>query len=102
MVGGAGERGDNAGEARRLVRLPADTSIEAHRVQIEAYRRLGPDGRVALMAQMCDDERELCREGIRARHPEYTPEQIRRALLRLLHGDELTRLLFPGQPLVRP
>jgi hypothetical protein len=41
-------------------------------------------------------------DGIRRRHPEYTDEQVRMALLRLLHGDELLRTVWPDRALVQP
>jgi hypothetical protein len=40
--------------------------------------------------------------GIRARHPRYTPEEVRRALARLLLGDELTRRVWPHADLLDP
>jgi hypothetical protein len=81
---------------------PADTTPEAHAVQIAIYRRLGPDGRLALALRMSDDVRSITRSGIRGRHPEYTEEQVDQALRLLLLGDNLFQRAYPGQPLLAP
>jgi len=79
-----------------------DTSVEAATMQLEAWRRLGPEARVALLAELSDEIRQVSLAGIRQRHPEYTDDQARRALLRLVVGDELARAACPGRPLVDP
>jgi hypothetical protein len=68
---------------------PADTSPEAHAVQLAIYRRLGPDGRLALALRVSDDVRSITRSGLRTRHPEHSEDEIDQALRRLLLGDEL-------------
>jgi hypothetical protein len=42
------------------------------------------------------------RAGIRARHPDYTSNDVEEALARLLWGDELYRAAKPGRPLLDP
>jgi hypothetical protein len=81
---------------------PADTTPEAHAVQIAIYRRIGPEGRLALALRMSDDVRAITRSGIRMRHPEYSEDQVDQALRRLLLGDELFRRAYPGQALIAP
>lgn len=66
-----------------------DTDREAHAVQIELLKGLGGPGRVALLASMSDQAREITRSGIRARHPEYSEEQVHQAFSRLILGAEL-------------
>lgn len=39
---------------------------------------------------------------IRRRHPHYQEEHVRMAWQRLVLGDELTRLVFPGRELLDP
>ena len=82
--------------------IPHDTDPAAHAVQIQAYRRMGPEARVALAARMSEDVRLLALQGIRARHPEYDEEQARRALFRLVLGDELVRAVWPSEEFVAP
>jgi hypothetical protein len=81
---------------------PKDTSLESHEAQLQAYRRLGPAGRARLAAELSAKTRELTRAGIRARHPEYTDEQVENALRRILLGDELFHRAWPALPLLSP
>jgi hypothetical protein len=55
-----------------------------------------------MAAQLSDDIRQVSLAGIRQRHPEYTDDEVRRALLRLVVGDALTRAAWPGRTLVDP
>jgi hypothetical protein len=67
----------------------ADTSPEADAVQLDAYRRMGGPGRAQVMFRLCEMARLTAEAGIRRRHPDYGAAQVRRALARLVHGDEL-------------
>jgi hypothetical protein len=40
-------------------------------------------------------------EGVRSRHPEYTPRQVELAVIRMMVGDDLFRRAYPGED-VRP
>ena len=80
--------------------IPHDTSPEAFRAQLAVWQRLGPEGRVKLAGSISQSARYIAREGIRARHPEYSDEQLQRALLRLLYGDALVQKVWPHEPLV--
>jgi len=82
--------------------IPPDTSEDAWRVQAEAYRRMGGAGRSAVAFRLTTLARQAARAGIRARHPEYDDDQMRRAFLRLVLGDEVARAVWPGQALVDP
>ena len=82
--------------------IEKDTDPEAHDVQIELFRKLGGPGRVALLAEMSEQAREITRAGIRSRHPDYTEEQVHHAFARLILGDGLYREAFPGHELVSP
>jgi predicted ArsR family transcriptional regulator len=79
-----------------------DTSADAHRVQIEAYRRMGGAGRVAAMFRLNERARNLAMAGIRHRHPEYDETRQRLAFARLVLGDELVRKVWPDRDLVEP
>lgn len=81
---------------------PLDTTVESHEAQLQAYRRLGATGRARMAARLSADTRQLTRAGIRARHPDYTEEQVENALRRLLLGDELFRRAWPACPLLAP
>jgi hypothetical protein len=59
-----------------------------------------PAARVELAVKMSEDARAIASAGIAARHPEYTPADIRYALLRLLYGDDLFQRAWPNAPLL--
>jgi hypothetical protein len=82
--------------------VPLDTSRHAHDVQRDVYLRMGGAGRVAVMFRLNETVRRLAMAGIRARHPEYDGERVRRAYARLVLGDALTRAVWPGEELVDP
>lgn len=71
-------------------------------MQIQVYRRMGPEGRLHRAMKMCDEAREIAREGIRARHPEYDEPSVNWALFRLLLGDALFRAAYKDRPLLAP
>jgi hypothetical protein len=81
---------------------PDDTTLEAAAVQLEAWRRLGPEGRVELAARLSDEIRQVALTGICHRHPHYSESAAFRALLRLVLGDALVRALWPDDPLIDP
>jgi hypothetical protein len=81
--------------------LPADTTLEAIRVQHEIYRRMPAERRLRMALQMSDAIRRVSAEGVRSRHPEYTPRQVELAVIRMMVGEELFRRAYPGED-VRP
>jgi hypothetical protein len=86
--------------ARR--RRSADTSPEADEVQLEIYRSMTPERRLAIAIEMSEDVIALAAAGIRARHPGYDEAQIAHALHRLRLGDRTFRAAWPDAPLVDP
>jgi hypothetical protein len=80
----------------------SDTSPAAAAVQLEIYRRMGPEARLRVGLELTALSRRLLEEGIRKRHPEYDTAQLRWALLRRWLGDELFRKAYPGAPELAP
>ena len=76
--------------------IPIDTSRKAFWAQTEALRRLGPKRRAALTFELNEGMLARLASGIRARHPEYSDEQVRLATIRLRLGDSLFNQAFPG------
>jgi hypothetical protein len=89
-------------ETTRSPHLPLDTTDDADAAQLDAYRRLGGPGRVAVVFRLNALVREMTMAGIRSRHPEYDDAQVRMALQRLVFGDALVRSAFPDGELVDP
>jgi hypothetical protein len=79
-----------------------DTDPEADAVQLAAYRRMGGAARTAIAFRLTALARQATESGIRARHPDYDEQQVRRALVRLRYGDEAARCVWPGEDLVAP
>lgn len=74
---------------------PLDTSLEAERVQIEAFRRMGPEGRLKAgiaLSRMC---RDLLTAGVRMRHPDYNERQVQLAVIRLILPGDLFLTAYP-------
>lgn len=75
--------------------LSLDTSDEAERIQIERWRQMTPEQKLALVAGMSRAVFELAQAGIRERYPTATPREhfLRFALLNL--GPDLARAAYP-------
>ena len=86
----------------RSAHKPWDTSGPAHARQIAAYRGMSGSERVAIAFRLNALARGAAEAGIRARHPEYSEEQVVMAFRRLWLGDELTLQAWPEQELVSP
>ncbi len=69
--------------------LPRDTTPEAARHYYATLRKLSPSQRLKMAFELSDAVRETLIAGIRHRHPDYSPRQIRRELLRLTLDKEL-------------
>jgi len=81
---------------------PADTTPEAWAAQLAMLRRMSGAQRVAIAFRLTRLARGASRAGIRARHPEYGEDEVRRAFFRMLHGDAITRRVWPDRELLEP
>jgi hypothetical protein len=81
---------------------PADTTPEAWAAQVSILRRMSGEQRVAIAMRLTRLARDASRAGVRARHPEYSEGEVRRAFFRMLHGDAVTSQVWPGLPLLLP
>lgn len=68
---------------------PRDTSEEAWAVQLGAFRRMGPEGRVRAALELSESVRTIQMEGILSRNPEWSEREAIRHLVATLHGIEL-------------
>lgn len=75
--------------------LLGDTTLEAAKVQWDIWRRLTPDRRLQLACEMSDTLRRITASGVRSRHPEYSEDEVKLAVIRLCLGEELFRQVYP-------
>jgi hypothetical protein len=76
--------------------IPADTTPEAAAVLLDIYRRMPPLRRVQMALEMGKMAHGLSAAGVRSRHPDYTEEEVRLAVIRLRLGEELFGKVYPG------
>lgn len=79
-----------------------DTTPDIHRRQMVAYQRMGPQGRAELGLALSQAVYDGAISGIRHRHPEYTPEEVIRAYVHMVHGAHLALATWPGKRLLAP
>jgi hypothetical protein len=77
---------------------PLDTSIDAYRRQVDAYRSIGPAERLRLAAEISADVRALAEAGIRRRHPDWSTDARAAELARILARPETKPLAGSGRP----
>jgi hypothetical protein len=65
-----------------------DTSPEAAALQLQAYRELGPAGRLRIVLDLSDFTHALAVAGIRRRYPELSEVDARRKLAEMLYGTK--------------
>jgi hypothetical protein len=70
------------------MRHPSDTSADAHERYLEALRRATPEERLATAAAMSEEVRTLAEAGLRSRHPEFGPDEVRAAVTEILLGPD--------------
>ena len=78
--------------------LSSDTDPEAERIQMEIYRRMPRWRKIELVVEANETARQLALAGLRARHPEASPEEIQRRLFGLLLGEELATEVYGPLP----
>lgn len=72
-----------------------DTTSEAEKIQLEIFRRMGPEGRLRAAVELSQTSRRLLLEGIRRRHPEYDERQIGLEAIRLTLPKDLFLSAYP-------
>lgn len=71
----------------------ADTSDEARAVYVASYQSLSGAERVERSMAMAEEVKQVALAGIAHRHPGFSPAEIHREWLRLLHGESVAQLI---------
>jgi len=66
-----------------------DTTDDALREHIKGLRRLGIGGRAAMTLELSDNLRQIVKDGVRCRHPDWNEAQVKREVRRIVLGDRL-------------
>ena len=62
---------------------------------MDIYRRMSGEERLRIGFEASSLSRRLQAEGVRSRHPEYTEDDVRLAVIRINLGDELFQKVYP-------
>jgi len=74
--------------------LAADTSPSTEKVQLEIIRRMPSWKKLAVVDDLNETVRAFAISGLKQRHPDASPEQIRRKLAELILGEELANKVY--------
>jgi hypothetical protein len=74
--------------------LSSDTHPKMEQMQIEVIRRMPSWKKIAVMEALNETVRALAMTGIKQRHPNATPAQVRRMLADLILGVDLARKVY--------
>jgi hypothetical protein len=66
--------------------FPADTSTEALAIEYKVLASLSMEDKARMTFELSDNIRDTAVAGIRSLHPEYNDRQLRRELIRRMHG----------------
>ena len=86
----------------RAMTRPLDTSLEAEEIQLEVFRQMTPEQRLAAGMALSQTCRKLMEEGVRIRHPEYDEWQVKMAVIRLILPGDLFLKAYPHAGTILP
>lgn len=72
-----------------------DTSPSAQSIQIKILQKMSPDERLSIALELAATSRELLAQGVRKRHPEYSEDEVRLAVIRLQLPEALFQKAYP-------
>jgi hypothetical protein len=74
-----------------------DTTADALAVQLQVLRRIGVAGRAAMTFELSDNLRQIVKDGVRCRHPDWDETQIKHETFRIVYGERLYNEVFGQQ-----
>ena len=85
-----------------MISLYSDTNPKAEQVQIELLRRVPAWRKIQMVSQLNETVRTLALSGLRQRHPNASPELLRRMLADQVLGEALAEKVYGHVPADRP
>ena len=85
-----------------MISLYSDTNPKAEQVQIELLRRVPAWRKIQMVSQLNETVRTLALSGLRQRHPNASPELLRRMLAYQVLGEALAEKVYGHVPADRP
>ncbi len=77
-----------------MAERPHDTTREASARQLQILRDLGISGRAALTFELSDNLRQIVKDSVRYRHPDWDEARIKQEVFRIVLGDHLFHEAF--------
>lgn len=77
-----------------MEKTPCDTTNDAAARQLLVLRDLGLRGRAAMTFELSDNLRQVVKDGVRHRHPDWDETRIRQEVFRIVLGDRLFHEAF--------
>lgn len=74
--------------------LSSDTHPKMEALQIQVIRRMSAWKKISIVDDLNETVKAMAVSGIRQRHPNATPQEIRRMLAGLMLGEELARKVY--------
>lgn len=81
-----------------MTRLYSDTHPEIEALQIQLWRQASPTKKMNMLAQLNASVRLLALTALRAKYPNATEKELKRALADLVLGEEQARKVYGGPP----
>ena len=75
--------------------IPFDTARDAAVKQLDILRKMDIEGRAAMTFELSDNLRSILAAGIVQRHPDYSDDEIKMAVMRLTIDKKLFDQAFP-------
>jgi hypothetical protein len=66
-----------------------DTSADAERLQLEAFRRTPPTERIQKVLRLSSHLRQMARDAIQRRYPDFDEQEQRIKFIEITYGTEL-------------
>ena len=74
--------------------LSSDTHPKMENLQVQLWRQASPTRKMHMLAQLNASVQIVALAGLRSRHPDASPDELRRRLADLLLGEELALKVY--------